>query len=188
MGETEEVSNTGKWEDEEERRFYEELAELKDFVPISILNVDGAATGSKSGKAASDTNDLRGREASRKEHEDSEIRRLENEMENIKLEAAEDDAKLLDKDKDEQDAEYARLFFVFVNSSYLHLRESPPSAVIPDASHDPSAIVTAPGPSALLTTLLARLPDATNRSMIDQLAVDFAFLNSKAARKRLIKV
>lgn len=46
----------------------------------------------------------------------------------------------------------------------------------------------APGPSALLTNLLARLPDATNRSLIDQAAVDFAFLNSKAGRKRLVKV
>jgi regulator of nonsense transcripts 2 len=40
----------------------------------------------------------------------------------------------------------------------------------------------------MLTALLTRLPDATNRTLIDQAAVDFAFLNSKAARKRLIKV
>lgn len=44
------------------------------------------------------------------------------------------------------------------------------------------------GPSQMLTALLARLPDATNRSLIDQAAVDFSFLNSKAARKRLVKV
>lgn len=43
------------------------------------------------------------------------------------------------------------------------------------------------GPSQLLTALLARLPDATNRTLIDQAAVDFAFLNSKAARKRLVR-
>lgn len=40
----------------------------------------------------------------------------------------------------------------------------------------------------MLTALLARLPDATNRTMVDQAAVEFAFLNSKAARKRLGKV
>jgi len=44
------------------------------------------------------------------------------------------------------------------------------------------------GPSQLLTALLVRLQDATNRGLIDQTAIDFAFLNSKAARKRLIKV
>ena len=51
----------------------------------------------------------------------------------------------------------------------------------------PVAVVPA-GPSQLLTALLTRLPDATNRTLIDQAAVDFAFLNSKAARKRLVKV
>jgi regulator of nonsense transcripts 2 len=44
------------------------------------------------------------------------------------------------------------------------------------------------GPSQLLTALLVRLPDATNRVLIDQAAIDFAFLNSKAARKRLTRV
>ena len=44
------------------------------------------------------------------------------------------------------------------------------------------------GPSQLLTALLVRLPDATNRALIDQVTIDFAFLNSKAARKRLIRV
>lgn len=44
------------------------------------------------------------------------------------------------------------------------------------------------GPSQLLTALLVRLSDATNRALIDQAAIDFAFLNSKAARKRLTKV
>lgn len=46
----------------------------------------------------------------------------------------------------------------------------------------------APGPSQRLTALLARLPDANNRSMIDQATIDFAYLNSKASRNRLVKV
>ena len=44
------------------------------------------------------------------------------------------------------------------------------------------------GPSQLLTSFLTRLPDATDHALIDQAAIDFAFLNSKAARKRLVKV
>ena len=44
------------------------------------------------------------------------------------------------------------------------------------------------GPSQLLTALLVKLPDATNRALVDQVTIDFAFLNSKAARKRLIRV
>jgi hypothetical protein len=44
------------------------------------------------------------------------------------------------------------------------------------------------GPAARLTAVFAALPEAVNREIIDKLAVEFAFLNSKAARKRLIKV
>ena len=64
-----------------------------------------------------------------------------------------------------------------------------PTPTSPKLSSPPLSPQLAPqGPSQLLTGLLARLPDATNRTLIDQAAVDFAFLNSKAARKRLIKV
>ena len=31
---------TSKWEDEEERRFYEDVQDLKDFVPKSFLGLD----------------------------------------------------------------------------------------------------------------------------------------------------
>lgn len=46
----------------------------------------------------------------------------------------------------------------------------------------------APAPAAQLAALLARLPDLSNRDAIDKVAVDFTFLNSKAARRRLVKV
>lgn len=35
---------------------------------------------------------------------------------------------------------------------------------------------------------ITRLPELNNRDMIDQAAIDFCFLNSKASRNRLIKV
>lgn len=63
-----------------------------------------------------------------------------------------------------------------------------PTAGTPKTSPPSTPQLTAQGPSQLLTALLARLPDVTNRAGIDQAAVDFAFLNSKAARKRLVKV
>lgn len=43
------------------------------------------------------------------------------------------------------------------------------------------------GPAAQLNALTARLPEMYNRTMVDSTAVDFAFLNSKMARKKLIK-
>ncbi len=30
----------GKWEDEEERRYYEDVQDLKDYVPSSVLGID----------------------------------------------------------------------------------------------------------------------------------------------------
>ncbi|BGP19262.1 hypothetical protein JCM10213_008219 [Rhodosporidiobolus nylandii] len=43
------------------------------------------------------------------------------------------------------------------------------------------------GPAAQLNALFARLPEASSKDSIDGVAFDFAFLNSKAARKRLVK-
>lgn len=63
-----------------------------------------------------------------------------------------------------------------------------PTAGTPKTSPPGTPQLAPQGPSQMLTALLARLPDATNRVMIDQVAVDFAFLNSKASRKRLVRV
>ncbi len=40
---------------------------------------------------------------------------------------------------------------------------------------------------AQVDALLARLPELTNKDLVDQAAIDFCFLNSKASRNRLIK-
>jgi regulator of nonsense transcripts 2 len=78
-----------------------------------------------------------------------------------------------------------RLSFILPNTRRL----ATPTPGTPKALTPPLSPQLAPqGPSQLLTALLARLPDATNRALIDQAAVDFALLNSKAARKRLVKV
>lgn len=54
--------------------------------------------------------------------------------------------------------------------------------------NDEPETTTGTGPAAQLTALLARLTDASSKTMIDAIAIEFAFLNSKAARKRLVKV
>src|ERR1700722_6414634 len=69
-----------------------------------------------------------------------------------------------------------------------HSMPTPPPGSPKLPTPPPSPQLAPQGPSQLLTALLARLPDATNRALIDQAAIDFAFLNSKAARKRLVKV
>ncbi|KAH7108193.1 ARM repeat-containing protein [Auriculariales sp. MPI-PUGE-AT-0066] len=118
---------TSKWEDEEERRFYEDIQDLKDFVPKGFLGLDDKG---------------------------EPIAQMDT--------------------KDEPEAVTA--------DETAHPTSPTARSLTPDAGQ-----AAMQGPSQMLTALLARLPDATNRAMIDQAAVDFAMLNSKAARKRLIK-
>ncbi len=57
-----------------------------------------------------------------------------------------------------------------------------------DTKADEEAEPIQSGPAARLNAIFAALPEASNRSLIDKLAVEFAFLNSKGARKRMWKV
>ncbi|KAF9465011.1 transcription factor [Collybia nuda] len=152
----------GKWEDEEERRFYEDIQDLKDFVPSSVLGI------CESGED-DDEEKEKEREKERLDKEREEVRKLEEELQKLDQEPSAN--VLLDGDLD------------------LHEEEVPtPIPGTPRAITPPLSPHLVPqGPSQLLTALLVRLSDATNRALIDQAAIDFAFLNSKAARKRLTK-
>ncbi|KAL2027253.1 hypothetical protein VTO58DRAFT_111344 [Aureobasidium pullulans] len=116
----------GIWEDEEERRFYENLIDLKDRVP-GILLEDGK-------KKKSDGDDQVGK-------------RVE-EIAEAKLEAAE-----------------------------------PKSA----EGDDQSTAIANKTVGAQVDALLAQLVDLTNKDQVDQFAIDFCFLNSKASRNRLVR-
>jgi regulator of nonsense transcripts 2 len=61
----------GKWEDEEERRFFEDIQDLREIVPKSILGIED----SKDVKGL-DENDAE----AKKNAEDEEVRRLEEEL------------------------------------------------------------------------------------------------------------
>ncbi|KAF5370880.1 hypothetical protein D9758_002015 [Tetrapyrgos nigripes] len=148
----------GKWEDEEERKFYEEVQDLKDFVPKSVLGIE-------EGEEKSAEEDQEKRAAQEKE----EMRKLEEELEKLSTEE-----RAPPKPEEANDVAEDDL--------------PTPTPGTPKASTPPLSPQLAPqGPSQLLSALLTRLPDATNRALIDQAAIDFAFLNSKAARKRLVK-
>lgn len=77
----------GKWEDEEERRFFEDVQDLRDFVPKSFLGIDekeGAATEAGDDKGADETE--KEREKVKKEREEEEVRKLEEELNKLKME------------------------------------------------------------------------------------------------------
>ena len=115
----------GIWEDEEERRFYESLIDLKDRVP-GILLEDGK-------KKKGDTDEKVGKKAD----ESTEA-------------------------KDKVDPK-------------------------PSEADDSSTTIANKTVGAQVDALLARLHELNTKDQVDQFAMDFCFLNSKASRNRLIK-
>ncbi|KAK7997953.1 hypothetical protein PG989_005993 [Apiospora arundinis] len=113
----------GIWQDEDERRFYENLVDLKGKVP-NILLEDGR-------KKKTDADDQVGK----------------------KTEAAD-------------------------------ASESPKAQ---DANEDQSTAIANKTIGAQVDALLTRLPEFTSKDVVDETAIDFCFLNSKASRNRLIK-
>ncbi|KAF7782626.1 hypothetical protein Agabi119p4_2002 [Agaricus bisporus var. burnettii] len=152
----------GKWEDEEERRFYEDVPDLKDYVPSSVLGIDN------SNEVADDSD------------KDKEQQRIQQEKEDFRLLEEE-----LQKLQSDQSSEISTPAGDSIAAEEDEARTPVPGSA--KASPPLSPHLTPQGPSQLLTALLVRLQDATNRALIDQAAIDFAFLNSKAARKRLVK-
>lgn len=116
----------GIWEDEDERRFYENLIDLKDRVP-GILLEDGK-------KKKSETDDQVGK-------------RVDPEA---------------PKEKEE--------------------KPEPKSA-----EDEKSTAIANKSIGAQVDALLARLPEFTNKDQVDDTAIEFCFLNSKASRNRMVK-
>ncbi|KDN64697.1 putative MIF4G domain-containing protein [Colletotrichum sublineola] len=113
----------GIWEDEDERRFYENLVDLKGKVPGILL----------------------------------------------------DDGKKKKPDNEEQ------------VGKKIDPADIPDAPKGPDAGEDQSISIANKTIGAQVDAVLARLPDLTNKDVIDQAAIDFCYLNSKASRNRLIK-
>ncbi|THH05283.1 hypothetical protein EW145_g4909 [Phellinidium pouzarii] len=166
----------GKWEDEEERRFYEELQDLRDFVPKSVLGLDGGDGANVNEEGDLDRQkDESVKDKERKEQEEVEAKELEKELKRLEL----GDGGQNDNVPSSNTAE---------NTLKEEEDATTPIPSPPKSPTPPQTPTLAPqGPSQLLSALLARLPDCTNRSLVDSAAVEFAFLNSKAARKRLVK-
>jgi len=120
----------GIWEDEEERRFYENLIDLKDRVPGVLL----------------------------------------------------EEPKKKKADADEQVGK--RIDISNALGTMKDSQEKPPTT---DSAEDQSTAIANKTVGAQVDALLARLPELQNKEAIDQAAMDFCFLNSKASRNRLFK-
>lgn len=129
----------GIWEDEEERRFYENLVDLKERVPGILL---------EDGKKKKPDGDEQAHKKSEAKNESTDV-----------------------KEKGRSDVE-----------ALLSTRETGNLE-----NDDQSTVIANRTVGAKVDALLARLPDLISRDAIDEAAVEFCFLNSKASRNRLIK-
>ncbi|KAI5477244.1 regulator of nonsense transcripts 2 [Pseudohyphozyma bogoriensis] len=152
----EEIGGPGSlWADEEDKKFYEDLRDLRREVPASIL---GVAVEKEDGK------------------EDAEDKKEKVEVEDGKIDGGKEGETV------DGEEEYARIDDDVADP--VAELENPIASL--SVSEAPDALLPS-GPAAQLTALLARLQDASSIASIDAIAVEFAFLNSKAARKRLVK-
>jgi regulator of nonsense transcripts 2 len=115
---------SGIWEDEEERRFYENLVDLRGKVPGILLE----------------------------------------EVKKKKADADEPVGKKIEP---------------------VEVAETPKP--VDTAADDQSVAIANKTIGAQVDALLSRLPDLTTKEAIDQTAIDFCYLNSKASRNRLVK-
>ena len=72
------LSTSGKWEDEEERKFFEDIQDLKDFVPKSVLGIE-------EGDGEKQSEDDEEKQKLEKIQAEEETRKLEEELEGLKM-------------------------------------------------------------------------------------------------------
>ncbi|KAG5438446.1 hypothetical protein PCANB_002935 [Pneumocystis canis] len=135
----EEVISNSLWEDDDQKKFYEDIIDLKDMVPHMFL-----------------TND-------KKQNKESDVC-VENKvsssvdkLDEIELDITDDNIEGIENEINESD----------FSQEDLNMFK---------------------GIGIQIDVYIARLPELNNRDLIDQAAIDFCFLNSKASRNRLIKV
>ncbi|XP_053318091.1 regulator of nonsense transcripts 2 [Spea bombifrons] len=149
----------GIWEDEDARNFYENLIDLKAFVPAILFKDNERSSQSKdSGKDDSrDSKDGKEKDVSTTEDLELELESLDINDDPMELEGVEEAEDLTKKllDEQEQDDEEA--------STGSHLK------LIVDA-------------------FIQQLPNCVNRDLIDKAAMDFCMnMNTKANRRKLVR-
>ncbi|KAI8377492.1 armadillo-type protein [Radiomyces spectabilis] len=173
-----ESTGNGIWEDDYARKFYEDLPDLRILVPGVFLDSENQRKAEeKEGEA----------ENAEKEETPADVTTESPDAAAAKEDEADTMPNDAPVDDDSADADDETLL---ENDADINVD---PSAIVDealDADKDDSADNAAnvkPTQLAQLDALLARLPTLGNRDLIDSAAVEFCYLNSKAARKRLIK-
>ena len=169
----------GIWDDEEERRFYEDILDLKQIIPSSLLGIKETKTDTATAENEAGPDEVeKARLAQLADEED--IRR---QLENMDMSKPEDGPAPIDNLELERTASNTTIGSPQpLASSTLIDVETGPKESTAEEDNLQSA------PAARLDALFAALPETINREMVDKLAVEVASLNSKATRRRLTKV
>ena len=166
----------GIWDDEEEKRFYEDLVDLKQVVPPYLLGLKEEVEAKVEVGAPNQADGI--------VHDHEEAQRLDEEdirrqLEEIDL-TDEGTAEAVDMSRASSKGSASG---PILDTSIEEVSGKPTDDGIVEPVEDIPA-----GPAARLTALMSALPEAVNREMIDKLATEFASLNSKGARNRIVRV
>ncbi|KAK7354481.1 hypothetical protein VNO80_19945 [Phaseolus coccineus] len=159
------------WDDEDTRTFYECLPDLRAFVPAVLLGETEPKSSEQSSKSQDQPNEIlpesdKGQQTT---HESGEISTESNALpeaestERVKDKEEKDKSKELDREKEkEKDKDNDK-----------------------KGENEKDKLRSLEGTN--LDALLQRLPGCVSRDLIDQLTVEFCYLNSKSNRKKLVR-
>ncbi|GLJ39978.1 hypothetical protein SUGI_0817920 [Cryptomeria japonica] len=161
------------WDDEETKAFYESLPDLRAFVPAVLL---GEAEPNKTNEQSHKTPEQQQEilfESEQGHLSVPETADLIQDIETSKGEGASDD-----KSREKEDKERGKE----TEKDKWKERDTDKKG---EKENEKDKVKSLDGPN--LDTLLQRLPGCVSRDLIDQLTVDFCYLNSKSNRKKLVR-
>ncbi|KAL1407550.1 mRNA decay protein [Vanrija albida] len=180
-------AGNGIWDDDEERRFYEQIPDLIDLVPPALLGIKDKSAAAKESTKPEGEED----QAVEAETADADAEAQKRDEEDIRRQLAQLELEPGEAEKEPSSVNMDRNASAISDTSGTHSNPLVDDEPVVDPLADGGAAGEedglSSGPAARLAALFAALPEAVNREMVDKLAIEFAFLNSKAARRRLVK-
>ncbi|XP_062219731.1 LOW QUALITY PROTEIN: regulator of nonsense transcripts UPF2-like [Phragmites australis] len=156
------------WDDEDTKAFYESLPDLRTFVPAVLLGEAEPKSNEQHAKGCEQSTDSTA-EQETEVHDNAQTSSSTEHQPEVKTDDGTKDREDKDKDK-RKDAEKEKS------------KEKDP-----DRKNEREKEKVRALDGASLDNLLQRLPGCVSRDLIDQLTVEFCYLNSKANRKKLVR-
>ncbi|RIA79977.1 armadillo-type protein [Glomus cerebriforme] len=166
------------WEDEDARSFYENLIDLKTLVPGVLLEVKSSSKKDDADTEKDDSVNILDKEDEEKidDNQSDDEKRANGDDDKTDMKIADGEQEVDKKNLTDKDIDIKEV-----------VKDQPDVQTASSSTKMDVESTNKSGTLAQLDSLLSRLPNMINRDLIDQAAVDFCYLNSKASRKKLIK-